>query len=217
MTLLAEDLLLLLVDDATGKPVLDRTRLERVLAGAVLVELMVAERLGLTGSAGPARSRRIVVLDFSPTGDDVLDEALTRLAGAPLRPGRAVEKLVRDLRQTLLARIVAAGLVREERGRALGVFPTTAWPAVRPDHEARIRAQLRSVLVDGSRPDARISALVALLTAVDAVPKVVAVEDRRALVRRARSIAEGDWAARAVREAVDAVHAAVIAGVTAAT
>lgn len=217
VTLLAEDLLLLLIDDATGKLVLDRTRLERALAGAVLVELVVAERVGLSSSDGAPRSRRIAVRDRSPMGDGVLDEAVDRLAGKPARPGRAVEKLVKGLRQTLLTRIVDAGYVRQEHRRVLGVFPTTAWPAIHSDHEARLRAQLRSVLIGSSRPDVRASALIALLSAVDAVPKVFPGEDRREFVRRAKAIAEEDWAGRAVREAVNAVHAAVIAAVTATT
>lgn len=210
VTLIVEDLLLLLIDDATGKAVLDRTRLERVLAGAVLVELSTAERIAPAPPGGPVKAGRIVVRDSSPLGDGILDEALARLAEKPSRPARAVEKLVKGLRQAVLTRLVDAGLIREEHRKALGVFPTTAWPAVRPEHEARVRAGLRAVLVDGATPDARTAALVSLLTAVDAVPKVLPVADRRALVRRARSVAQGDWVGRAVREAVDAVNAAVV-------
>jgi len=209
--LLVEDVMLLLIDDATGKPVLDRTRLERVLAGAVLVELATAERVAPTPAVGSAKVGRVVVLDRSPLGDGLLDEALARFPDKPLRPARAVEKLVKGLRQAVLTRIVDAGFVRSEHRAVLGIFPTTTWPAVRPDHEARIRATLRAVLVDGDRPDARTSALICLLTAVDAVPKVLPVADRRALVRRARTIAEGHWAGLAVRQAVDAVNAAVVA------
>jgi hypothetical protein len=216
VTLLVEDLLLLLIDDATGRAVLDRTRLERVLAGAVLVELAMAERLAPAPIGGPVKAGRIVVRNRATTGDGLLDEALARLADKPSRPARAVEKLVRGLRQAVLTRLVDAGFVREEHRRALGVFPTTAWPAVRPEHEARIRAELQAVLVDGRAPDQRTGALVCLLTAVDAVPKVLPVADRRALVRRARAIANGDWAARAVREAVDAINAAVVVSSTTA-
>jgi hypothetical protein len=210
VTLLVEDLLLLLMDNATGKAVLDRTRLERALAGAVLVELAMAERLAPAPPGGDVKPGRIVVRDAAPLGDGLLDEALARLAGKPSRPARAVEKLVKGLRQAVLTRLVEAGLVREEHRRVLGVFPTTAWPALRPEHEARVRSALRAVLVDGVAPDARTAALVALLTAVDAVPKVLPVADRRALVRRARAVAQGDWAGRAVREAVDAINAAVV-------
>jgi hypothetical protein len=76
---------------------------------------------------------------------------------------------------------------------------------------------LSAVLVDGGEPDVRTTALVSLLTAVDAVPKVVPAADRRALVRRAAAVAEGEWAGDAVRKAVAAVHAAVTASVVAAT
>ena len=214
VTLIAEDLLLLLIDDATGKLVLDRTRLERALAGAVLVELAMAERLAPAPQTGPVKAGRIVVLDRRPTGDGLLDEALARLADKPHRPARAVEKLVKGLRQAVLTRLVDAGFVREEHRRTMGVFPTTAWPAVRAEHEAELRSRLLAVLVEGRSPDARIAAVVALLTAVDAVPKVLPVADRKALVRRARAVAEGNWAARAVREAVDAVNAAVVVAAT---
>jgi Golgi phosphoprotein 3 (GPP34) len=45
MTLLAEDVLLLLLDDASGKPIVDGTKLDRVLAGALLLELALAGRV----------------------------------------------------------------------------------------------------------------------------------------------------------------------------
>jgi len=45
--LMAEEVLLLLVDDRTGRFLVDSTRLDNVLAGAVLVELVTIERGGL--------------------------------------------------------------------------------------------------------------------------------------------------------------------------
>ncbi|MET0315377.1 MAG: GPP34 family phosphoprotein, partial [Rhodococcus fascians] len=39
MTLIAEDLFLVLVDDVTGKPIVDSTKFPRVLAGALVLEL----------------------------------------------------------------------------------------------------------------------------------------------------------------------------------
>lgn len=217
VTLLAEDVLLLLIDDATGKVLLDRTRLDRVLAGAVLVELAFAERVAPAPPGGPVKAGRIVVLDRRPLGNGILDEALARLDGKPARPARAVEKLVKGLRAALLTRIVDAGFVRVEHRTRLGVFPTTAWPTAQPGYEARIRRSLSEVLLDGREPDTRTAAVIALLTAVDAVPKVVPARDRRALVRRARAVSQSDWAVKAVRDAVDAVNAAVVMATTSAT
>jgi hypothetical protein len=56
-----------------------------------------------------------------------------------------------------------------------------------------------------------------LLHAVDAVPKVIRdAPDKKALKRRAKQIAESEWAAAAVRSAVQAVQAASMAAITAA-
>ena len=58
--ILAEDVLLLLTNDTTGKTVVDKTRLDLALAGAVLLDLTTAGRVdvagpGGAGQAGPAR------------------------------------------------------------------------------------------------------------------------------------------------------------------
>jgi hypothetical protein len=50
-----------------------------------------------------------------------------------------------------------------------------------------------------------------------AVTRVVSVDDKRAARRRAKEIAEGDWAADAVRGAVQEVQTAVTVAVVAAT
>ena len=218
MTLIAEDLLLLLIDDVSGRLMLDRTRLDRVLAGAVLIELALGGRISPATPGESARAGTLVVRPAGPTGDAVLDAALTRLrSAAPTTPARAVEKLVKGIRETLLGRVVEAGFVREQHGTALGVFPTTRWPAIDLRHEAALRGELSAVLLQGQAPQRRSAALISLLVAVDAVPKVVATTDRRALVRRARQVADGDWAGDAVRKAVDAVNAAVIAVMVATT
>jgi hypothetical protein len=218
VTLIAEDLLLLLVDDATGKLLLDTTRLDRVLAGAVLVELALAERVGPPEPGQRFGRDRIAIVDRRPTGDPILDGALG-LLDTPKPPGatRAVEKLVKGLRRSLLTRLVEAGFVREEHRSVLGIFPSTRFPAVRPDHENQLRTQLRAVLVDGQEPDRRAAALISLLAAVHAAPKIAPDADRRAVARRAEAVARGDWAGVAVRRAVDAVNAAVTAAIVAAT
>jgi hypothetical protein len=74
------------------------------------------------------------------------------------------------------------------------------------------------VLKLGTRPDERTGALIALLSALDVVPKVVTdAVDRKALKRRAKEIAESDWAAAAVRRAVQDMQAAVTASIVVAS
>ena len=75
------------------------------------------------------------------------------------------------------------------------------------------------MLVDGNEPDPRTGALVALLYAVDRAHKTVphdGVTDRE-VKKRAKEVAEGQWAAKAVKDAIAAATAATVAAMTAAT
>jgi len=216
--LIAEDLLLLLLDDSTGKAMVDSTALDRVLAGAVLLELALDHRIAPAGEGESIKKGRLAVRNADPTRDELLDRVLSRLAeDRPRKPEGAIEKLSGGLRKELLTRLAARGLVRPEVERALGLFPVTRWPVVDPAYESGLRAELTRVLVDGAEPAPRTAALVSLLAAVEAAAKVVPSADRRAVKRRAKELARGEWAGAAVRQAVDAVNGAVAASIVAVT
>jgi Golgi phosphoprotein 3 (GPP34) len=216
--LIAEDLLLLVTDDASGKPIVGSTELEHALAGGVLLELALSGRVDVQKGEGLWRGDRVVVVDSSRTGDSVLDEALSRIAGRPPRkPESVVGALRKGLRTRLYERLGDQGILRMEQGRVLGLFPTTRWPAVDSAHERQLRQALQDVLVVGVEPRPSTGAVVSLLFAIKAVPKVVGSRENRKVVQaRAKTIAEGAWAATAVRKAVEAVNAATVAAVAAA-
>jgi hypothetical protein len=214
--LLAEDLLLLLTDDRTGKAVVSGSELDLALGGAQLVELSLAGRVDID------HRKRLVVLDASPTGDALLDRALEviqRREGK--KPSAVVGELGKKLRPALQERLVVAGILREEKGKVLGLFPTTRWPAASADHENAVRRALETALVLGRPPEPRDGALVSLLHALRATHRVVPPKEhdlsRRELDRRAKAIAEGSWGSKAVRQAIDAAMAAVTAATVAAT
>ena len=218
--LLAEDLLLLLLNDVTGKPLVDSTRLDLALSGAVMLELATLGRVDVTGPGEQVKAGRLVVRDPNPTGDPILDEALRHAEGmGPKKPQSALSGLGKGLRQELLNRLTSRGVLRYEEGRVLGLFPTRAWPAVDDVHERRVRGGLHDVLVVGRTPTAAEAALIALLQAVDQVPKVLGDVGvpKRELRRRAKEVAAGGFAGEAVRKAVEAVAAATAATIVAAT
>lgn len=207
---LAEDLVLLLLDPGTGRAVVDGTSLDRVIGGALLLDLAARERV--TADGGGSRAR-LSVVDATPMGDPLLDTALARL-DKPLRAQKAVERLARGTRTPVLERLAEEGLVRREQSRLLGLFPITTWtpgPAA-----AELRGCVAAVLRDGSRPDRHLALLISLVHAVKAEHKVVEGQ-RRQLRARAAEVAEGEWAGQAVRKAVQAVHASVMAAVAASS
>ncbi|MCL3863160.1 GPP34 family phosphoprotein [Actinotalea sp. K2] len=218
--ILAEDVLLLLLDDVSGKAIVDTTRLDLALSGAVMLDLATRGRVDVTGPGEPVRAGLLVVRDLTPTGDTVLDEALRRIqVMGPKKPQSALSTLGKGLRPELLHRLTSRGVLRAEQGRILGVFPTRSWPAVDVAHERRLRDALHDVLVVGRTPTHDESALIALLQAVDQVPKVLREVGipKRELRRRAKAVAAGGFAGEAVRKAVEAVAAATAASIAAVT
>ncbi|MCA1004628.1 GPP34 family phosphoprotein [Rhodococcus hoagii] len=213
--LIAEDLLLLLLDDESGDPLTDGTKLPRVLAGAVLLEL------ALDGYVTPAdegedvkKGRLVVRLDGTPD-DPILARTLDviRDARRPMKPEAVIEKLDSELRTAVFERVIDRGWVRESRRKVLGIFPAKTWPPVDESHEREVRHELSGVLIEGLAPAPRAAALISLLSAVDAAAKAFPEADRKAIRKRAKDIAEGEWAGAAVRKAVDAINTAVFVAV----
>src|SRR5664280_3803553 len=209
--LLAEDLLLLLTDDASGKLLLPAEQVDIALGGANLLELTLVERVSLD------EEKHVVVFDPSSTGDPILDGALGVIGARQGRkPKAVVEPLGENLRTTLYVRLVDEGVLRAEERKVLGILPVHRWPAARAEHEERMRAQLTQVLVQGTTPGSRTAALVSLLHALNSVHRIVDPKEhgltRKELQTRAEEVSPGDWASEAVREAIEAVMAAVIFG-----
>ncbi|MGI5128829.1 GOLPH3/VPS74 family protein [Pseudonocardia sp. CA-107938] len=212
MPTLAEDLALLLVDPATGKPLVDGTAFDRVIGGALLLDLAGAGRLTVSGTGSRAR----ITVVGEPTGDALLDAAAERLGTRRRRAASAVERLSSKLRAATFDRLATAGIVAGETSRVLGVFPATTWRFVDPAPRAALHSRVASALAGKTDPDERTAALVSLLYAVKAEHKVVD-GPRRELRARAKQIAEGDWAGSAVAQAVQAVRSTIMSAVVASS
>ncbi|MFG3199909.1 GPP34 family phosphoprotein [Streptomyces sp. NPDC048208] len=211
---LAEDFLQLVLDDESGKRIVGHLEATRGLAGAVFLDLLAAGRVVRTGKEDAGRSGRFVVRDASPTGNPVWDQALARLGDKSYTGRRAVEKLVKGTEDAVRERLVERGVVCEEKSTVLGVFPRRRWPATDTGHEELVTRRIKDVLVAGAAPDRRTADLVALLHAVRAAHKVVD-GDRRTVRTRAKEIADQNPGGDAVRQALDAVRAAMIAAAAA--
>jgi hypothetical protein len=219
--LLAEDLLLLVTDDASGRLFAPAVQVDAGLGGANLLELTLMGKAGLSGEGDESKPDRLIVYDSSPTGDAVLDSALEIvIAHQGKKPSAVIRPLSKNLRRALYERLASSGVIRAEPGRVLGVFPARRWPAQDASHEAQVRRLVTRALVQQTAPDPRSAALIALLHALKCEHKIVDPRhhdlSKRQLKARADEIAKGNWAAEAVRKAIDEIIAAVAASATAA-
>ncbi len=217
MTLIAEDLLLLLLDDRRGTPASQHTDL--CLGGAVLAELALLEAVTVSGRSGMWRTAKVRVVPGAVAEDEVLRDALALVAEKERSAQDLVRRLGKGLRERLGDRLVARGILERRDERVLGLFPRTRWPEVDSTHEEQVRRRLAATLCAGAQPDERTGTLVALLSAVDRAHRSVDHEglSAREVRRRAKQVAEGDWAAGAVRDAVQAATAATTAVIAASS
>lgn len=211
--LLAEDLLLLVTDNASGRLSVPSAQVDAALGGANMIELSMMGKVDLSGDGDQAKPGRIVVRDPSPAGDEVLDAALEVLIKRQgSKPYAVIRPLGRNVRQALYQRLAASGAIRPGRGRALGIFPTRTWPAQDAHHEEQVRQLVTQALVQQTAPNARTAALVALLHALRCEHKIIDPRpyhlSRRQLRERAAQIGKGNWAAEAVRKVISDMNSA---------
>lgn len=219
--LLAEELLLLVTDDASGRLSVSAAQVDAGLGGANLLELTLRNKVDLSGEQDPGKPGRIIIRDPSPAGDTILDAALEILiARQGQKPSAVIGPLSKNLRQMLYERLASGGMVRAERGKILGVFPVHRWPAQDASLEVEVRRLMTQALVQQVAPDTWIAALIALVHAVGCEDRIVDPRQhglsKRELRARAEAIAKGNWASQAVRKAIEEMMAAVLTATTAA-
>jgi len=219
--LLAEELLLLVTDDISGRLCAPAAQVDAVLGGANLVELGLMNKVGLSGQWDQGKPGRIIVRDSAPTGDEVLDAALGIVgANQGKKPLTVIRPLGKNLRRTLYGRLALRGVLRAEHRRILGVFPAHAWPAQDASAKAQVCRLVTQALVRQAAPPARSAALVALVHALRCEYEIADPSDcgmsMQQLRVRAEEIAEGGWASEAAGQAIGEMIAAVVAATSAA-
>lgn len=195
MARIAEDLLLLLLDNATQKPALDRSRRERVLSAAVLLDLALACRIRPAVDGERVRAGRLLVLTGPDPADPVLDTALRLLAHRPVSAQVAIAGLRRGVEPALLGQLERSGQIRPVRVREKRFHREWVWPLTDRTRVNQVRAELLSTLFDLRCPTPSAAAIISLLHAVDGLGALLSLNDRgwRWVHARAGEIAGGGW------------------------
>jgi hypothetical protein len=228
--LIAEDLLLLLTDDTSGRLSTPAAKAEILLAGANLVDLALMGRVDISRAVKPIpflginrTVDRLIVRDRSPTGDAVLDAALQIASRGQGRLSWVLRQRGKNLQMTLYKRLVSSGMIRHEQRTILAVAMVDWWPAQDSRHKVEVRRRVIQALVEQTTPDTRSAALIALLHTIEHEPAIVdsryarfrsrnAVDIelfsiRSQVLGRGKEIAKSTWAPEAIRNSIDAIIA----------
>jgi hypothetical protein len=192
---IAEDLFLLLLDNASARPGLDRQRRQRLLGAATLLDLAWACRIRPAVDGEPVGSGRLVALTGSGPLDPITGPALQQLSQRPLRPSSAISKLSRDAEVDLVAHLERSGQIRRIPLPSKGFKRETAFPLLTRNRVGPARAALLSALFDRRPPTPPTAAIISLLHATDGLGALLSLNDRgwRWVHARAGEIALGSW------------------------
>lgn len=216
-----ETVLLLALDDASGKPVLDGTTLLQTMGGAGLAELVVRGRLRIAVEGEPSGTKPGRFVASTTVVEPRLEAFVEHAEGRT--PKDAIARAVgwagkqapaERLRAELLGELVADGALAHAETKWLGIAWAERWErGARTEREDALQTRARALL-QGEEPvadDERLVAALALLHGSKALPKVFPDLDAKALRARADALSHGSWSSEAVRKAVEEVQIAMFA------
>lgn len=217
MPQIAEDLLLLLLNNASGRPLLDKNRRSQALAAAIVLDLALAQRIRPATHGEPTKAGHLLVLQAPDIGDPVLDRAIHRLRRRPMDPTEAIAKVGRGVESQMLHRLEITGDIHTVRmgGR---LFPDKYWPVTNNERANAVRQGVTDVLFRYAPPSPSTAAIIAVLHGVNGFDAILSLDPigKQQVSRWSQTIADGGWAAQTRDNRGPAVNLAVTAAVISA-
>lgn len=196
MARIAEDLLLLLLDNAEAQPRMDRAALGRVLAAGLILDLALSCRVRPAQPGDPVAAGHLIALAGPVPLDPAVRPTLSLLEEQPLSPEAAIAKLRKSAEDDVLDQLLRTGQIHQisltEHKLRRNHY---RWPAKNRARVAVARADLIGALFEQRHPEPAMAAVIGLLYAADGMGAVLELNDDgvRAAGRRAAEIAGGDW------------------------
>ncbi|MCH9702578.1 MAG: GPP34 family phosphoprotein [Actinomycetia bacterium] len=195
MAQIAEDMFLLLVDNASAQPGLDTPRRDHVLAAATLLDLAHACRIRPAVEGEPVEPGRLVALNSAAPKDPVSEPAFELLRAKPLTPRVAIKKVGKHAQDRLVDQLELTRQIHRNNHPSRRFTRSSTFPLANRDRVEPARAALLSALFDRTPPAAATAAIITVLHSVDGLGALLSLNDRgwRWVHARAGEIAGGSW------------------------
>jgi Golgi phosphoprotein 3 len=206
---LAEQVLLLALDDETGKlrPLPDRA-LDYALAGAVLADLTRVNRIQVLRD-------QIEILDRTPVESEPEDFGLLDLQQADVTSLRgALSYLAGDahgLRQRLVEQLVSKGVLRKENQEILWVFHISRYPLADPTSENAVKQRIRNrIRMEDIPLTEKDRVLIALVHICQMENLLLSTSEQETYRERIEEISRHDCIGKAIMDCLDEIQKAIL-------
>ncbi len=209
---LHEELLLLALRDARGTIESKATMYQYALGGAILAELLLAERIRVADD----RKKLVGFVPGPVLREPLLDECLEFIRSAKRRR-RASDWVARvarikDLKHRVAQGLCRRGILHAAEDKVLWLFRRRVYPERDPAPEQRIVERLgEAIFGDASEIDGRTAVLLSLVHGTGMLPIHFDKKQLKARKARIKLIADGQLLGAATRQAVEAAQAAASA------
>ncbi len=202
MLTFAEEILLLTLDDESGKFVYaDSTELRYALAGSVLMDLALRSKIDTD-------LKKLYVVDSTPTGEEILDRYLTTISAVNEDHSTRywVTEIAKDgdgIKDKALSMLLEKGILKVKEKKILWVFETRRYPVVDDTEEKEVKKRILDLVLSDEIPTPRDVVLVSLVDACKLFPKILSSHEAERLAPRIEQIRRLDLIGQAVSQVLD--------------
>jgi golgi phosphoprotein 3 len=215
---LAEELLLLGLDDKSGEVLLSvSTALPYGIAGAILLDLHLKNRIELT-------DKYVRIISTEKTGNELLDEVLALIQvkielEEPKFWIRNINGSVEDLVDKIINVLVSKGILKKEEKKILWIIPVDRFPTNDPLPEVHTRILIRSIVLENAEPSERTLALLSLIKSSNLIDELFLKDERKQATNIINEFIANEKIGKAVADInaeVTAIISSSVAGTVAA-
>lgn len=203
-----EEIMLMLLEDEDGKILhVPELTLRCVLSGAVLMELALRNKIDTDLS-------QLVVIDSSPTGDEMLDPTLQMIVeSGEVNNGKYwVEKCALnadEIKKMALDRLIEKKILEKVDDRFLWVFRTRRYPVVDGKAEQEVKLRILDLLLSDKLPNPRDIVIISLVEASGIFKHLLSESEHKRSLERIKQIRNMDLLGRAVTNSVRDIEASL--------
>ncbi len=203
MLTLAEDILLLLLDDESGKLAsIDHMTLNYAMAGAVLMDLALRNRIDTD-------LEKLVVADPTPTGLHILDTYLD-LIGSNNNTDHNTRYWLTELSNygekivdTATSMLVEKKILKVEEKKILWVIGTRVYPMIDDKEEKEVKKRIIDLLMSDEIPTPKDVVLVSLMDTCSLFPTILSEKEVERLSGRIEQIKKLDLIGQEVTKVLE--------------
>nr|WP_256527345.1 GPP34 family phosphoprotein [Gilvimarinus sp. DA14] len=185
--------------------------IEQVIAGAVLAELLLANKISVENS----KKQLVDIESSAPIGDPVVDECLAKMTKAKRRSSLKnwISRLagVKELKHKAAQQLCERDILRADEQTILFLFKRRVYPEIDPAPEREIIARLKTAIFTETEVlDPRTVVLVSLANGSGILQETFARKELKPYQQRVEKIQQGELTGKATQQVIAACQSAVI-------